>query len=230
MKNNNKVYREELERLANKFLKEKNHFKKEVIFRQIFISMEKYISVCATNAVRKAAEYYLDIPKVDFISAYNLALWESIESFKPAKGSIHSLISYRFSIAEASVWRQYEIKDEKEKNGRSFIKARWNYLDNILKQYSESESEQSLSEMLLGKVPSAESTYIEKNNVIEILESFAQKNERYMKVISLIYEGYKGNDLAVAMGEGKKYNTNVRKLVQRAKNSFKKFLIEKEIV
>nr|BDD45011.1 hypothetical protein 6 [Bacillaceae bacterium] len=225
MKKQNKALWTKVEGLANEFVSEKDDFKKEMIFAELFDSMQKYVSTCANNAVRKAGEFHLHIPKDDFTSAFNLALWQSIEAFDPTKGKFKSLVSYRFRIAEATVWRMYETKDENEKDGRSFEKARWDSLDKKIGG-GDGESETTFAELVVGDTPSVEETFIEDNGVVEILKAFAEKNERYAKVIAAIYEGYEGDDLAKAIGEGEKYNAKVRKLVQRAKDSFAKFMAE----
>lgn len=229
MKNTNKALWTNVEGLAMNYVNANDAFEKEMIFAEIFEAMQKYISVCADRAVRNAAEFHLHIPKDDFTSEFNLHLWKAIESFDPTKGKFKSLVAYRFDkIAEPSVWRKYETKDEEEKDGRSFGKARWESLDK--KIGGDGENEATLADMILGDTPSAEEIFVEDNGVVEILKAFATKNERYAKVISFMYQGYEGDELAQVIGEGEKYDAKVRKLVQRAKDSFAKFMNEVAIV
>lgn len=208
------------ETLVDQYMEARDKKIKEQLFDELFISMKKYIGTCAGNAVRRASEFRLSIPKEDFISAFNLSLWETIKSFDAHKGRLKSLIAYRFRIAEAIVWRQYETRDVNEKDGRSYAKARWESLD---KGVDSSDNESSLVDFIVTDQPSAEETYIAKHAVTDLIQTFATENARYAKVIDSLYKGYEGNDLAQIMNEGPIYDARVRKLVQRARNSFSKF-------
>ncbi|MDF2649491.1 MAG: hypothetical protein K0Q73_5296 [Paenibacillus sp.] len=195
---------------------------KERQFEEIFNLLKKYIGTCAENAVRKASQFRLLIPKEDFISAFNLSLWETVKSFDSHKGRLKSLISYRFRIAEAAVWRHYETRDANEKDGRSYAKARWDSLDKSVSN-SNGDSSASLIDFIITDHPSAEETYIADHEITELIQLFAAKNARYAKIINSLSKGYEGNDLAQVTNEGSNYDAKVRKLVQRAKDSFVKF-------
>ncbi|QAA23774.1 BacL2 family protein [Sporolactobacillus terrae] len=192
------------------------------MFEELFIRLKKYIGSCAGNAVRHASQFYLSIPKEDFISAYNLSLWEAVKSFDPTKGRLKSLVSYRFKMAEATVWRQYETRDENEKDGRSYAKARWDSLDRSLSD-SNGDSSVSLIDIIITDHPSTEDTYLSNHAFTNLVQAFAKKNARYAKIIDSLSKGYGGNDLARVTDEGYCYDAKVRKLVQRAKDSFRAF-------
>ncbi|SFG29528.1 hypothetical protein SAMN02982927_01291 [Sporolactobacillus nakayamae] len=195
---------------------------KERLFEKIFILLKKYIGTCAGNAVRRASQFRLSIPKEDFISAFNLSLWETVKSFDSHKGRIKSLISYRFRIAEATVWRHYETRDVNEKDGRSYAKARWDSLDKSIND-ANGDSSASLIDFIITDHPSTEETYLADHELTELLQLFAAKNARYAKIINSLSQGYEGSDLAQVTHEGSNYDPKVRKLVQRAEDSFGKF-------
>ncbi|WP_262392049.1 hypothetical protein [Sporolactobacillus inulinus] len=163
-----------VENLANLYVKASDQERKERLFEELFIRLKKYIGSCAGNAVRHASQFYLSIPKEDFISAYNLSLWEAVKSFDPTKGRLKSLVSYRFKMAEATVWRQYETRDENEKDGRSYAKARWDSLDRSLSD-SNGDSSVSLIDIIITEHPSTEDTYLSNHAFTNLVQAFAKK-------------------------------------------------------
>lgn len=219
-----------IEEMANYYVQETDGYKKECIFADIFNEMSSYIETCASNATYRASEYMLQIPKTDFVSEFNLQLWKSIQSFNPEKGKFKSLLGFRFrTVAEPTIWRNYETKDVNEKDGRSFGKARWDSLDKPVGSEN-GETSSTLADIVIEEDLSAEEEYFDNIEVNLIIDEFAGVNARYAEVISNIYDGYTGDELAQLIGEGNEYDSKVRKVVQRAKTAFDKFLKDTAVI
>lgn len=185
--------------------------------------MKGYILKSVNNAYMKTAIYGLEIPKEDFESRFMQYLWEAVESFHGDGSTFKNIVVRRFDFAEKHTWRQYRTKgNENDKNGVSYESARLISLDRSID--SETESERTLADISLFEVNSAEDEYIDQIEVTSIISEFKKVNERYANVIQFISLGYKGADLAIATGEGDSNNPKFRKLVQRSKESFAKYL------
>lgn len=215
------------EGLAEMFRKEKELSKQQLIIEDIFQAMEGYLQTCITNAVNSARNYGIVIPREDFESRFFQYLWEAVEAYKKEDGevSFKNIAIRRLRFAEIHTWKQYQTKgDENDKDGISYETARWDSLDR--KIGSGSDDDKSLGEMVIGDEVSAEDIFIDEYEEVEILSAFEKVNERYSNVIRYMALGYEGDDLAIATGESDKYDAKVRKLVQRARNSFEKYIKE----
>jgi DNA-directed RNA polymerase specialized sigma24 family protein len=217
----------EVEELAIKYVNEEDEIKRQVILGQAIEVADAYVQTCVNNAVNKAKNYGLDIPREDFLSHFMEALWKAIDGYDVnSKSKFKSIILRRFHLAEATTWRQYRTKgNDGDKDGYTYDSARWDSLDRTVSG-SSNEEEKSLGEVIVGEEQSAEYVAIENFEIDRILKDFEKVNERYAKVIRFMYLGYEGDDLAIVTGEADKYNAKVRKLVQRAKQSFRKYMDE----
>lgn len=227
MKKENKTLWVTVEDLAVQYAKEANEVIRESIVNMIFKNMDKYMKTSINNAYTSARNYGLSIPKEDFESRFMQYLWEAIEAYEIGGSSFKNIVMRRFDFAEKHTWCQYKSKgDSNDKDGVSYDSARWDSLDRKAGG-SESESEKSLADVVLGDTISAEDEYIEQNEEMRIIDDFAQVNERYANVIRFMALGYDGDALAMATGEAKSNNSKMRKLVQRSKESFHNFLLER---
>lgn len=216
---------EVVEGMATEYRKETDSFTRQKIMGDIFQAMERYIKTCVNNSAYKAKNYGIEIPKEDFESRYFEYLWEALEVFKKEDGKVlfKNIVLRRFRLAEIHTWKQYQTKgDENDKDGISYDSVRWDSLDK--KVGSSSGTDKTLVEMVVGDEVSAEDEFINENEELEILSAYEKVNERYSNVIRYMGLGYEGIDLAIATGESDKYDAKVRKLVQRAKNSFEEFM------
>lgn len=96
--------------------------------------MERYIGVSAKNAKHRSELYKLCIPYEDFISSFDLAVWEALETYagqEKVEHTFKNIVLFRMNLAEKSVWRLYKSNtcDSADKNGISYDSARWNELD-----------------------------------------------------------------------------------------------------
>lgn len=199
---------------------------KEVLTNQLFKLMRNYIHMCANNAVKRArVNYGIYIPKEDFISYYSQYLWEALRDFDvKGKSTFRNIVIRRFSLAEIHTSRMYRTKgSQKDKDGFTYDSARWESLDRFIGTRDGEHEPRTLGETLRDEWD-WETEIIENYDVELILNKFRNENERYARVIQLIYLGYEGAELAQAAGEADVYNAKVRKLVQRAKKNFRKFL------
>lgn len=227
MKKENKILWATVEDLAKQYASEANEMIRENIANMIFKNMDKYVKTSINNAYINARKYSLSIPKEDFESRFMQYLWEAIEAYEIGGSSFKNIVMRRFDFAEKHTWRQYKSKgDSNDKDGVSYDSARWDSLDRKAGG-SESESEKSLADVVLGDTISAEDEYIEQNEEMRIIDDFAQVNERYANVIRFMALGYDGDALAMATGEADSNNAKMRKLVQRSKESFHNFLFER---
>lgn len=228
MRKSNKNLWVNVEGLAVAYATENDGFRKELILEEIFEAMEGYINTCINNAVRNAQNYGLIIPREDFESRYFQYLWEALEAFDiEGESTFKNIVLRRFRFAETHTWRQYKSKGNNEdKDGVSYESARWDSLDRNICGGS-SDDDKTLAEVIVGESQSAEEVFVDNNEEEEILKAFAKVNERYSNVIRFLYLGYEGDDLAKVTGEADKYDAKMRKLVQRSKDAFKKFMSER---
>ncbi|GEK57140.1 hypothetical protein CHL76_02295 [Marinococcus halophilus] len=218
-------YWEEVQIMADNFFDEKDEFKQEEILGQVLTFMKPYIEKSARNAEYRGQFKGVKLPYEDFISAFYEALWSALKSYDPEKGKFSSLYGYRLRIAEASVWRKYETKGtENDKDGKSYISARLDSLEAHIGADSDN-NDLTLEVFALEEVPSAEEQVVEdeEEEAFNIVREFYRCNQRYAEIIAYLYKGYEGDDLAEILGFNE-YNANLRKTVQRAKNSFSKFM------
>src|SRR5699024_1650174 len=175
-----------------------------------------------------AKNYGLFIPKEDFESRFMQYLWESIEAYEIGGSTFKNIVIRRFRFAETHTWRQYKSKgDSSDKDGISYDSARWDSLDRKVGG-GDSEDDKTMADIVLGDTDSAEKEYLDLYDEQAIIEEFSKVNERYSNVIRYMSLGYEGDDLAIATGEADSNNAKMRKLVQRSKASFKKFIDERK--
>ncbi|MDC3413942.1 BacL2 family protein [Terrihalobacillus insolitus] len=217
-----------VEGMAVVYANETDTFAKQDILAEVFESMKKYIGSCVRNAVRKAETHGVIIPHEDFESRYMQYLWEALEAFDPnGEYSFEQIVKRRFRFAETHTWRQYKTKgDENDKDGVTYASARWDSLDRKIGG-GEGEDNKTFADLVLGETVSAEEEFLARNEEMEIINEFAKVNERYANVIRFMALGYEGDVLAIATGEADSNNAKMRKLVQRAKEAFRKFLVER---
>jgi hypothetical protein len=226
MKKANETLWVNVEGMAVAYAKETNQFAKQDILAEVFEAMKKYIRKCVNNAVRNAENYGLQIPREDFESRFMQYLWEALEAFEVGGSSFKNIVLRRFRFAETHTWRQYKTKgNENDKDGVSYESARWDSLDR--KVGGDSEDDKTFAEVVLGNAVSAEDEFLGQREEMEIVDEFTQVNERYANVIRFMALGYEGDMLAIATGEADSNNAKMRKLVQRAKESFAKFMNER---
>lgn len=230
MVKNNELLWKTVEGLAVNYAKASDPFNKETILLKIYEVMKTYINSCVKNSVAKSRNNGLNIPKEDFESRYMQYLWEALEAFEAdGKYSFKNIVLRRFRFAEAHTWRQYKTKGtENDKDGISYVSARWDSLDRTIG--GDAEDKKTLADIVLGDTVSAENEFLENNEVNEIIDEFTRVNERYANIIRLISLGYEGESLALASGESTKYDAKMRKLVQRSKEAFGKFISERKDV
>lgn len=227
MSESNSLLWENMEKMAGLYANEDKIYEKEKILSNIFEEMKSYISKCINNAYMKPKNYGLEIPKEDFESRFKQYLWEAIESFQVGGSTFKNIVIRRFDFAEKHTWNQYKTKGNKDdKDGVSYVSARLDSLDRRIAG-SDLEGETTLANLLNWKVVSAEEELLDKLEEAEILSDFARVNERYANVIRFMALGYEGNALAIATGEADSNNAKFRKLTQRSKESFAKFMNER---
>lgn len=220
----NKCFWGGLEEMAGLYNSETKVLKKEIILLNIFEEMKSYILKSVNNAYLNTKNYGLVIPKEDFESRFMQYLWEAVESFESGGSTFKNIVVRRFDFAEKHTWRQYKTKgNENDKNGVSYESARLVSLDRKVDS-SDAGSERTLADVSLCEVYSAEDEYLDKIEEATIISEFKQVNERYANVIQFMSLGYKGDELAIATGEADSNNTKFRKLIQRSKESFAKYL------
>lgn len=206
------------------YVNETEIYKKEKILSNVFEEMKSYISNCINNAYMKPRNYGLEIPKEDFESRFMQYLWEAVESFQVGGSTFKNIVIRRFDFAEKHTWNQYKTKGNKgDKDGISYESARLDSLDRRITG-SEPGRETTLANLLNWKEVSAEEEFLDQLEEASIISEFAKVNERYAKVIRFMALGYEGNALAIATGEADSNNPKFRKLVQRSKESFAKFM------
>lgn len=217
----------EVEAMVESYANLTDAFEKEIVFGEIFETMQGYLRTSINNAFKNAKEYGLHIPKEDFESRFFQALWESVEAFEIGGSKFKNIVIRRFQFAETGTWRQYKRKgNDKDVNGITYDSARWDSLDRKIGGES-SEGERTLADVAFGDEKSTEDTFFDSYDVELLLNEFKATNERYANVIAHMALGMTGDDLAIATGESDSNDAKMRKLVQRSKQAFEKFLNER---
>lgn len=233
----NEIFWENVERLAIEYAKAANKVERETIFEEVYQAMENYLNSAVNKAIQNVESFGLFIPREDFESRFLETLWKTIEAFCEVEDGIsfRSMIVRRINLDEPYIWRKYRRKsgNSYDKDGYTYESARWVSLQLNVDEDSETVNSFGRGRDLTeageaGKSVSAEKEFFDNYEVEEILKDFAKsKSERYAKVIRFIYLGYEGESLAIVTGEADKYNSKMRKLVERAKRAFAEYMNER---
>ncbi|MBW4080273.1 hypothetical protein [Paenibacillus sp. S150] len=200
--------------------------KKPEALNDLAIELLPYIRKRAKHTAWKTQNHGFYIPKEDFESNYSLALIETAETYDPRKGSFIGRLEYLISQSYGpAVWRSYSTNVGIGRNAKRYSKACLDSLDRIIHP----EDGLTLGEVVLGSFISAEDEYLEKSMLQTSLSEFEKRNNLYGKIIKMIYYGVTTKELATTIGE-KEYNAKTRKLVQRARQSFRHYIIDQEII
>lgn len=176
--------------------------------------MERYIGVSAKNAKHRSELYKLCIPYEDFISSFDLVVWEALETYagqEKVEHTFKNIVLFRMNLAEKSVWRLYKSNtcDSADKNGISYDSARWNELDSNTCQQKDAGID--IEEAICYK---------------EMLKNYIKKFPKQSKFILLLLQGYTSCEASKLCQWGSNYDEKSRKRAQRTKQHFKKFLNE----
>ncbi len=183
----------------------------------LFYEMKPLIDNEATIETRKAHSYGVMIPFEDFESAFSMCLWTAVEGYNGKTDFVQRFYFFLRKRYRPDVWRQYQTTGSKEdKDGRRYDKARNDSLDREIAE------DLTLGESICDEVD-IEDEITERQAVIKLMNEFQKINERYHKVITLIYQGCTNDEIAKALGETS-YNDKIRKLVSRSKRTFKQYL------
>lgn len=178
-----------------------------------------FIRKQAKRSATKAEDMNVFIPAADFESAYTQALWQAAEGYD---GSSEFMQRFRTFMKrrEADVWRSYRTNKDGE---ATYEKARQEYLDKPVNDDGE-----TLGDVVLSKYAanSPEDEIVGISALLETIEAFKHYNEKYYNIIKLLSKQATNEEIADALGE-QTYNGKVRTCVFRARDAFKKFLLEK---
>ncbi|RCX20400.1 hypothetical protein DFP94_103125 [Fontibacillus phaseoli] len=219
-----KVNEDLVNALASDFANAEN----QVVFTDLFKEIYPFIQFMAVRANKRASNLGVNIPNEDFESQFAQALYQSVKGYDPTLGNFMPRFQRFMKLRESDAWRLYERKsDEKDKDGRRYDKAQLDSLDREI--CGDSDKRFTLGETVLEPTMSAESEFFEKEDILKIISDFAELNERHAKVVLLLNSGASNSEIAFTFGETE-YNSKIRKLVQRTKQSFSKFLSECESI
>ncbi|MDO3411004.1 hypothetical protein QWJ34_14665 [Saccharibacillus sp. CPCC 101409] len=211
------INEELIDALAAEFSKKEDPF----IFEDLFLEVYPFIKKKAESARIRAQRFGISIPAEDFESRFAEGLYEATKTFRRELGSFMPRLQNFLRFRESDVWRQYANKGGKnDKNERRYDKARLDSLDRLVALPE--ESNRTLGEAVLPTATSAENEFMERMEIRRLLDGFSDINAKYARVIKMLNEGAANQEIAAAFGE-EEYNARMRKLVQRAKNSFRVF-------
>lgn len=196
----------------------------QLIFNQLYVEVTPLIKSMAMRARTRAINLGVNIPMEDFESQINESLYEASKNYKSDYGHFIPRFQWFVKRQEPIVWRMYETKGcVKDRNGKKYEKAKFEYLDREINF----EKDGYTLGQVIEKVDSAEKVFLEKEEKKTILREFNEKNKKKYKIIAFLQYGLTNKEIAVVLGE-KDYNAKTRKLVQRAKESFRDFLSLRE--
>jgi hypothetical protein len=122
---------------------------------------------------------------------------------------------------EAIGWRSYRTN----KDGKAtYVKGKNDYLGKPVNGGTE-----TLGDFVFGKLSTGntEEAVVGENALLDAIEEFKEQNERYYLVVKALSFEATNEEIAKAIGESA-YNGKVRAVVCRVRESFKKFLIERD--
>lgn len=190
-------------------------------FSQLYKEVRPLILIRAEKAYQRAQRKGVCIPIEDFISFFNQGLFQASKGYDIKLGDFLSRYYTNLRLREADVWRCYETRGKIE-NERKYEKARLLSFS-LDKSVSEVSGETVVTLLDLVPCPSAEDCYFERELPKNLILEFSQMNNRYASIVLLLDRGYQLQEIASLMGESS-YNAKMRKLVQRTRTKFGKFL------
>ena len=170
------------------------------------------------KVARRAATYGVVIPLEDFESQFSLAVWKAAQGYDGRSHFIQRLRNL-FVCSEADVWRRYRSYIRGE---ASYIKARTLSLDAAVNDYGATLGDAVLAEHA---IPGHEEDVTGKQMIHQAIEELSRVNARYATIIRLLVSGWNGRELAKAHGD-ECYTSRSRIEVHRARNAFRKFLLD----
>ena len=172
----------------------------------------------AKKVAHRAATYGVVIPLEDFESQFSLAVWKAAQGYDGRSHFIQRLRNL-FIHSEADVWRRYRCYIRGE---ASYIKARTLSLDAAVNDEGATLGDAVLAEHA---IPGPEEDVTGKQVIHQAIEEFSRANARHATIIRLLVSGWNGRELAKAHGD-ECYTSRSRIEVHRARNAFRKFLLE----
>ncbi|GKU76580.1 hypothetical protein [Paenibacillus sp. L3-i20] len=190
-------------------------------FSQLYRELYPFILVKADRACQRAIRTGVNIPREDFISFFSQGLFQATSGYDINIGDFMPRYQVNLRLREADAWRCYETRGTKHAE-RRYEKARFISLDTPRSNRGE-DTLFSYSDAIMTPVPSSEQIVMEREHVKGILKEFEIMNRKYAQVIKLIDIGCTMQEIAGQLGENG-YNPKMRKLIQRSKQKFAKFL------
>lgn len=182
---------------------------------EILIELLEELQPMIRNEARKASAKY-QIEYDDLIAEFTRDVWEAVkgEAVKSFDGS--SNITQRIhTFFKCSVTEFIKYRTASRRSGMVVVSS---------DAYQHHSSELIDSAMLYGGQPNLlEDNVVAEEWIDETLAGFRKSNERYCKVIELIYLGFTNQEIALALGSPS-YDEAIRQIVSRAKKLFKKHL------
>lgn len=199
--------------LALRYAKHNNDY----LLTDLYGELKQYVNKEVKKGVNRATAYGVIIPREDFESGFNLAVWEAAIGFDGRSNYIQRL-RFFMKRREADVWRAYKITDI---DGVKYTKARYISLDKVIH-----EGGCTLRDTLSNKETTTNvEELIHQLFIKKIFQDFEKLNMRYKKVIEMKYFGFTNEEIAKYFKE-KEYNAKIRKLVQRARQAFLVFFLQ----
>lgn len=193
-------------------------------FDELFKELGTFIKSQARSAANRSEDLSVFIPSTEFESAYIEALWEAARSYDGSSAFIQRLRTC-MKRNEAMVWRSYRInKDEKA----TYVKGKVDYLDKPIK---DGTGNKTLGDVAFGKISNKNmgDEVVGECALLDAIEEFKVQNEKYYLIVKALSLESTNEEIAKVLGEVD-YNGKVRAVVYRSKESFKKFLIERDFV
>jgi RNA polymerase sigma factor (sigma-70 family) len=166
------------------------------------------------------AERDRGIPRETMISCFSEGLWQAArgEAVKGFDGSsqfsqrVHEFFKRRLAD-------EIRYKDSAKRKGQ---------VESLDKLVPDREDRVSYADSIPSSY-SLEQDLTEAESIKEAIEGFSKSNERHGRIIKMILHGNTNDEIASAFGSTE-YDTRIRSLVKRARQSFRAYLLDRKML
>ncbi|MEM1457051.1 hypothetical protein AAHB45_08940 [Pediococcus pentosaceus] len=186
-----------------------NYVLSDALYNDIFNYIRPKIETLASRAHYRALTTGICIPKNDFISYFEEAVWRGIDFYVNSlhdikKYELSHILTHRIKIAEASVWRTYKNRGTtSDKNHEQYLDGKWLPLKNE---------------------PSTTPDILEEMNLYFQIKKFKARYPTDGAILDMLATGYAPKEICSYLFKSTVYSAKYRKKINRTRKKFMSFL------